>query len=121
MQNLGLVVFLGWLLPGFGHILAGERGKGALFAILLIPMFLVGLFMHGGFAPVPQDVISRVCAYVRMGCGLNFLAMVLEKMGKLPTVDPRAFFYEIGSAFTTIVGALNVLLLVNLIEKEEKQ
>ena len=48
-----LVALAGWLLPGLGHVLLGERRRGAIAGATLIALFIAGLLLGG------IDVVDR--------------------------------------------------------------
>ncbi|MFM1801303.1 MAG: hypothetical protein RJA81_655, partial [Planctomycetota bacterium] len=48
LRNPALAAFLGWLIPGLGHMYQGRKFKGLLFAFCIIGMYLVGLWIGRG-------------------------------------------------------------------------
>jgi hypothetical protein len=42
-----LVALAGWLVPGLGYILIGERGRGIVIGVTIIVMFVFGLLLAG--------------------------------------------------------------------------
>lgn len=48
LRNPVTAAFLGWLVPGLGHIYQGRTAKGVLFAVCIIPLFLFGSYLGDG-------------------------------------------------------------------------
>ena len=48
LKNPYLAAFLAWLVPGLGHVYQGRRGKGLLYFVCILGLFLAGLTMGGG-------------------------------------------------------------------------
>ncbi len=39
--------FLAWLVPGAGHLYLGKRGRAAIFFLVVVAMFVLGLVSDG--------------------------------------------------------------------------
>ena len=50
LKNRHLALILAWMVPGLGHFYQGRTGKGVLYAVSILSLFLVGLAM-GGVVP----------------------------------------------------------------------
>jgi hypothetical protein len=47
LPNPHFAAILGWLVPGLGHIYQGRTGKGVLFMLCILPLFLFGYYLGG--------------------------------------------------------------------------
>jgi TM2 domain-containing membrane protein YozV len=48
LRNPAVAAFLGWLVPGLGHLYQGRTLKGWLFMATLVGVFFVGMWIGGG-------------------------------------------------------------------------
>ena len=46
-----LAAFLGWLIPGLGHLYQGRRAKAALFSVCILGLFIFGLCISSSNEP----------------------------------------------------------------------
>src|SRR5947209_14418357 len=112
------VVALAWLVPGGGHFLLKRPGRGALLAISVALMFLLGLMMRGAlFAPQTGDILTTVI-YVGGFIGnlmsgiLYFLAVSLG----YSQPDVAGHVHDYGTKFLVAAGLLNILAMVDAFE-----
>ena len=120
-----MVFFLGWLIPGAGHLLLGRRGKALLFFVLLVGTFFVGLAL-GDFRNIYFSR-QRIAILGQLGLGLptilisfrSILSLVGEAFGKSASLTfglgPKEFFplYDVGTIYTVIAGLLNLVVALN--------
>jgi hypothetical protein len=112
------VVAFGWLIPGGGHLLLGRRGRGALLALSVAAMFVLGLMMRGVlFQPKTGDVLTTI-----IYCG-GFLGNLASGILYLLTVwlgyaqpDVAGHVHDYGTKFLVAAGLLNVLAMVDAFE-----
>ncbi len=112
------VVALGWLIPGGGHLLLGRRGRGALLALSVVAMFVLGLMMRGAlFQPQTGDLLTTV-----IYCG-GFLGNLASGILYLLSVwfgysqpDVAGHVHDYGTKFLVAAGLLNVLAMVDAFE-----
>jgi hypothetical protein len=50
-----LAIILAWAVPGLGHLLVGEKGRGILFAVVIHGLFALGMIIGGIRAINPPD------------------------------------------------------------------
>src|SRR5580658_4371316 len=48
LRNPGFAAFLGWLVPGLGHLYQGRTAKGILFLVTILSTFFYGLYLGDG-------------------------------------------------------------------------
>lgn len=112
------VVVLGWLIPGGGHLLLGRRGRGALLALSVLAMFVLGLMMRGAlFQPQTGDLLTTI-----IYCG-GFLGNLASGILYLLSVwfgysqpDVAGHVHDYGTKFLVAAGLLNVLAMVDAYE-----
>lgn len=112
------VVALAWLIPGGGHFLLKRPGRGALLALSVAVMFLLGLMMRGAlFSPQTGDVLTTVI-YVGGFFGnlmsgiFYFLAVWLG----YNQPDMAGHVHDYGTKFLVAAGLLNILAMVDAFE-----
>lgn len=119
-----LVVALGWLIPGAGHLLLGKRGRGAIIFATVIVTFVAGLMLRGPlFQPGgPGDVLSRLIQYGGflgdLAAGLPYL--VVRWLGYFPP-DVAGHNPDYGSKLIVAAGLLNILAMVDAYEINARQ
>ena len=110
-----LVGVVAWAVPGAGHLLQGQIRKGAIFLVVLIAMFVIGLAFGGRLFPF------------QFGEPLVFLAAIAEWTILLPRViaglagvgagNVVAITYEYGNTFLIVSGLLNALVLLDAVDR----
>ncbi|HET8550448.1 MAG TPA: DUF6677 family protein [Bryobacteraceae bacterium] len=108
-------VFLAWLVPGAGHFLLGRVVRGALIAVSVVIMFVMGLLMRGAmFEPQTGDLLTTLIYYggfignVASG-SLYILATALG----YNQPDVAGHVHDYGTKFLVAAGLLNVLAMVD--------
>ena len=102
---------VGWLVPGGGHFLHKRWGRGALLALSVTSMFVLGLMMQGKVYSANFGDILDVLGFVGDlgGGGLYLLTRALDwghGSINLATAD-------YGTKFIIVAGLLNVISAVD--------
>jgi hypothetical protein len=108
-MNPVLVGLAAWLVPGAGHLLVGQRGKGLVFLLVLPMMFALGLALEGRLFPFePAQPLVALAAIADVGIGSPyFIAKALgHGAGRVIAVT-----YEYGNTFVIVAGLLNLLVV----------
>ncbi|HEY1646911.1 MAG TPA: DUF6677 family protein [Terracidiphilus sp.] len=105
-----LPLIAGWLVPGAGHFLLRRWGRGALLAISIIAMFVLGLAMDGKLYSGAQDILDLLGMVGDLGNGLMFF--ISHAMG-LGTDPVRFTTADYGTKFIVVAGLLNVIAAVD--------
>ncbi len=109
---LPVLMGLAWLVPGLGHLLLGRRRRAAVFAVVIVVSFLVGLALQGEIIlPRPGDPLSYLAAVASVGSGVLF---VIAKAVGLGQGVITAASYEYGNTFLLTAGLMNLLLLLDV-------
>lgn len=119
-----LIVALGWLIPGAGHLLLSRRGRAAIIFSTVLVTFVVGILLRGPlFQPGgPGDVLSRLIQYGGfigdLATGLPYL--LVRWLGYFPP-DLAGHNPDYGSKLIVAAGLLNILAMVDAYEINSRQ
>jgi hypothetical protein len=135
--------FLGWLVPGGGHLYQGRTGKAILYAVCILGLYLMGMLMGEGKIVYwrwvsPFNNPEKFCIYYlgQFWVGLPSLPALiqgtLQHFGHDPMfggflaepsqvvlngLHPRlGKLVEIGTIYTTVAGLLNILAIYDAYE-----
>jgi hypothetical protein len=102
-----LVAVAGWLIPGAGYWLLGQRGRALTICITIVLLFVMGLLIGGMrlFEPTEglwhvQQVLAGPMALIAKWVGQDF-----------PFSHSR--LNEIGTLYTAIAGDLSLLAIID--------
>ncbi len=109
--------FIGFLIPGAGHLYIKDKKRGAIILILLTITFFSGALMNGKiYTPSMEGtkwdkIISLLASTAELGNGLYYFSTILfgNVRGELSSV-----YYEVGSIYGITSGLLNFLVLFSL-------
>ena len=111
----GVAFFVGWLIPGAGHVLVGKWKKGLFFFAILGATYLFGMWISG-FRPVSFD--DNPFYFVgQYGSGLTLLIAKLrgaEKAIIRPGLDPS--WFDPGLLYVCVVGLLNLVVMLSVLD-----
>lgn len=114
-----LIVLLGWLVPGAGHLLLGRRGRGMIVFATVLFTFAIGLAMHGPMFQITNtgDVLSRLIQYGGfigdLAAGLIYLVAVWSGYS---APDLAGHQSDYGAKLLVAAGLLNILAMVDAYE-----
>lgn len=103
---------LALLVPGLGHFLVGQTRKAAIFFVVLITMFAIGLAFGGRLLPFTTDE-----PLVFLGAAAQWVLLlprVLAALAGLGAGDVVAVTYEYGNTFLIVAGLLNALITLDV-------
>lgn len=124
---------LAWVLPGLGHLYLGRRRRAAVFCVVVLAMFFLGLASGGAatladprqpltylatadnIATGPIEVLGRRHTYGRLVYRLpadEANPERIELLGRLRRKVAEAS-YEYGSTFLLTAGLMNILLILD--------
>lgn len=112
-RTIGYLV-AAWLVPGGGHFLLGDRRRAAGFCALLLVTFGLGAWLEGALywdLRSGSGPLVMLASLANLGAGLPFL--ILQFFADYGG-NPRAAFFEHGTAFFITAGLFNVVLLLNV-------
>jgi hypothetical protein len=106
-----LVLLLGWLVPGGGHLYLGKWVRGLLLMVSIVAMFAIGIALQGKVYSAgtgePLDMLGFVGD---LGAGLLFLLARLMGWGQAPVLVAVA---DYGTKFIVVAGLLNIVAAVD--------
>jgi hypothetical protein len=107
----GLVLLVGWLIPGAGHMLLGKWVRGLLLFVAIMGMYTIGLGLHGKiYMPNTGDILDILGFIGQLGMGaLYFLARGFG-WGAASVVTTLG---DYGSKFLVVTGLLNFIAAVD--------
>ena len=107
----GAAVIVSWLVPGAAHVFLGQARKGAIFFVVLLAMFLIGLGFGGRLFPFQiSDPLVFLAALSEWAIGLPRFIAAGFGAGAGKIVSPT---YEYGNTFLITCGLLNSLIVLD--------
>jgi hypothetical protein len=123
-----VVALIGWVLPGAGYVMIGQRLRGLVIGLTILLLFAGGLLIGGmrvidppttlGFQPVLQKpwFIGQVMAGpVTMVANYAANHWTITGPSGLAASPPwsHARVYEIGVLYTAVAGMLNLMAIID--------
>jgi hypothetical protein len=106
-----LMMALGWLVPGLGHVLQRKYSRGAVFFVSIFAMTGLGLIMGGKVYPFQtENPLTVLAFFADVGNGLFYALSRLLGIG--PGALERTTF-EFGTAYIAGAGLLNYLVALD--------
>jgi hypothetical protein len=145
LRNPLKAAFLAWLVPGLGHFYQGRTGKGTLYAVCILGLYIAGMIMGewkivywrwvsplnnpekfciyylGQFwvgLPALPALIQSTLSFYGWDQSHNFLWGFLAEPSQIVMngLQARGKLVEIGTIYTTVAGLLNVLAIYDAYE-----
>lgn len=116
--NPAFAAGISWLLPGVGHALAGQRGKGLLVGGAVAIVYAIGMLATEGHA------VDRAIASVwwvgqsLFGGGALFAALVTAPVPMGPEFPEHL---ELGTNLCTVAGLMNLVVMVDAFTAAERR
>jgi len=106
-----LVLLVGWLIPGAGHMLVGKYIRAALLFASILGMYLIGLGLQGKiYSTSTGDILDILGFAGQIGLGLLYiLARVLGWGASTVTIT----LGDYGTKFLVVGGLLNLISAVD--------
>ena len=123
-----VVALAGWVLPGLGYWLIGQRGRAIACGVTIILVFFAGILIAGVRVVQAPDMSAPGNTFQRIlqrpwfiGQVLNgpmgiTAAMISDKLADSPTyrhIEAKARLAEIGTLYTAVAGMLNLLTIID--------
>ena len=106
-----MICVLAWAVPGLGHIASGRIGRGIIFALVVLSLFLGGISLDGKvYRPEDGQPLSYLAAVGAAGVGLPY---VIAHAAGFHLGDLRSGSFEYGNTFTLVAGLLNLLIVLD--------
>ncbi len=106
-----LLMALGWLVPGLGHVLQKKYARGVVFFVSIFGMTGLGLIMGGKVYPFQtENPLTVLAFFADIGNGLFYVLSRILAIG--PGYLERVTF-EFGTAYIAGAGLLNYLVALD--------
>ena len=103
--------FVGWLIPGGGHLLLRRYGRGVLLLVSVVAMFLIGLGMQGRiYKPNGGDILDILGFVGDVGSGLLYFIARAMDWGNVMAANAAA---DYGKTFLIVAGLLNFIAVAD--------
>jgi len=123
-----LVAIAGWILPGSGYWLIGQRSRAAVVGITIILLFALGILISGIRVVEAPNMSAQGSIVSRILQRPWFLGQVLtgpigiasayasDQAAKNPqymNIQSKSRIAEIGTLYTAVAGMLNLLAIID--------
>jgi len=106
-----LLMALGWLVPGLGHVLQRKCARGIVFFVSIFSMTGLGLIMGGKvYSFQTENPLTVLAFFADIGNGLFYILSRVFAIG--PGFLERVTF-EFGTAYIAGAGLLNYLVALD--------
>ncbi len=106
-----LVLLVGWLVPGAGHLLLGKWVRALLLFASVLGMYLIGLSLAGKiYTPNTGDMLDILGFLGQLGSGLLYVIARVFNLGASSVVNALA---DYGTKFLVVGGLLNVIAAID--------
>ena len=106
-----LVLLVGWLVPGAGHLLLGKWVRALLLFVSVLGMYLIGLGLAGKiYTPNTGDMLDILGFLGQLGSGLLYVIARVFSLGASSVVNALA---DYGKMFLIVSGLLNVIAAID--------
>jgi len=106
-----LCFFLGWLIPGLGHISQKRFWRGAIFFVCLSFMTTLGLIMGGKiYSFQTENPLTILAFFSDIGNGLLY---ILSNFFSIGVGELKKATFEFGTAYIAGAGLLNYLVALD--------
>ncbi len=111
-----LVALAGWVVPGAGYWLIGQRSRAMTVSVTIFVLFIMGLLiggMHVVDAPVPiTQVLTKPWFIGQALAGpIGIIAAKIANAWQFPM--SHAALFDVGTLYTAVAGMLNLLTIMD--------
>ncbi len=112
-----LAIAIGWLVPGVGHLMIGQRRRGLIFLLAIHALFFMGLLV-GGVRALDRPR-QRLWSYSQYMAGWPMIVGSHIRTAVYPPSAPHPngfspLLQEVATAYCGLAGMLNLLVLTDL-------
>jgi hypothetical protein len=106
-----LVLLVGWLIPGAGHLLLGKWIRGLLLFGSILGMYLIGIALAGKvYTPNTGEILDILNFAGQLGMGLLYALARIFGWGATSVVNTLA---DYGTKFLVVAGLLNIVAAID--------
>jgi hypothetical protein len=123
-----LVALAGWLVPGAGYWLIGQKQRAITVGVTIVAVFIVGIFISGirvveapdmnSAGNLLQKILTRPWFIGQvlngpMGIAAAWISDQLAQSTQYKAIEAKARLAEIGTLYTAVAGMLNLLTIID--------
>jgi len=123
-----LVALAGWVVPGAGYWLIGQRTRAITVGVTILALFSLGVLVGGIRVVQAPDMTSQGNLLARVltrpwfigqvlvgpvGIGTAWGSDQLAHSATYKTIEAKARLAEIGTLYTAVAGMLNLLTIID--------
>lgn len=116
IANPALCAGLSWLVPGLGHLRAGQKEKGLLMGFAVVAVFTMGLLFSNGHAVDRADASVWWIGQNLFGGGSLFASLVTAPWQR----NGMPFDLDLGIVLCTVAGLMNLVVMVDAFTVAER-
>jgi hypothetical protein len=106
-----VVLIVGWLIPGAGHLILKKWIRGLLLFVAIVTMFSVGIALEGKvYTPNTGDLLDMLGFAGDLGGGLLY---VMARMFDWGHSTVQIAMADYGTKFIVVAGLLNIVSAVD--------
>jgi len=106
-----VVLILGWLLPGAGHLMLRKWWRGLLLFVSVLVMFILGILMQGKvYSANTGDILDMLGFVGDVGSGVLYFAAQIMDLGRGAIHIAVA---DYGTKFIIVAGLLNIMAAID--------
>jgi len=122
------VAVAGWIVPGAGYWLIGQRTRAITVCVTILLIFVFGILISGirvvqapdmtGNGSLPQRILTRPWFIGQVligpvGIGTAYISDQLAQSATYGKIEAKARLAEIGTLYTAVAGMLNLLTIID--------
>jgi hypothetical protein len=122
-----LIGIAGWIIPGAGYFLLGDRKRGITVGVTIVAVFFLGILISGVRVVQAPDISGPGNLFQRVISKPWFIGQVLNgplgiaaaivsdqlAQGQYKMIEAKARLAEIGTLYTAVAGMLNLLTIID--------
>src|SRR3954464_10221266 len=123
-----LVALAGWLVPGAGYWLIGQRTRALVIGVTIVVLFVLGVFIAGIRVVEAPDMSAAGSVFSRvlqrpwflgqalagpLGLMSAYFAKVAAMSVQYGNIQSKSRIAEIGTLYTAVAGMLNLLAIID--------
>jgi len=118
-QKTIMVALAAWLIPGAGHVVIGDRGRGLTIFIAITITFLIGI-MIGGVHCTVNFQTNKAWFFGQIFAGGYTIASAI--VGSVASAKPSyGKTLDLATIYTGVAGLLNVLVILDAMARSARK
>jgi hypothetical protein len=102
------------IVPGLSHFLLGKKVRAAIFFVVVLSTFFLGIFLNGGiFFLKESNWLYSLASLGEMGMGLTYFICLLTGLNRTSPEIISSLMFGYGTTFLISAGLMNMLLMMD--------